>query len=162
MSGAHCVDKRSLPATWKLSNVRLGEFDLETDVDCDTVNDYFYCSYPPIDFDIASYFIHELYKPEVGNPNDIAVIRLSETVKYTNFIKPICLPNIYEDSINIEFGVVTVAGFGRTETSGYSTRLLKTEVDIVQRETCSGQYRSQNRQIYNTQICATRVNTDSW
>lgn len=87
---------------------------------------------------------------------------MTVSIDYTEFIKPVCLPIANEDNVNSDYGTVTVAGFGRTEISGYSTRQLRAEVDIVERDACSAQYRSQGRQIYDSQLCATRVNTDSW
>lgn len=163
LSAAHCVHPKSLQSTWTLSRIRLGEFDLEADVDCDKIDNFTYCAFPPIDYDIAEYFIHERYVPkEQGNPNDIALIRISEPVRYTHFIKPVCLPIAAEDNVNIDYGTVTVAGFGRTDNRGYSTKLMKAEVDIVDRDTCNAQYQFQGRTIHNTQICAGKESVDSW
>jgi hypothetical protein len=146
-----------------LTVIRLGEFDLETDIDCDQINDLHYCAPSPLDIEIAQYFIHERYEPsQQGNPHDIALIRMSLSVEYTQYIKPVCLPFANEDNVNIDYGTVLVAGFGRTETTSYSKKQMKAEVDIVNHNACSAQYRSQGRQIFGTQICASRLNTDSW
>lgn len=142
-----------------LSKVLLGEFDFATLTDCDEVNDY--CSDLPREVDIAKLITHEHYRSSVpGSPYDIAIIEMAEFVEFTNFIKPICLPMFNE--VNVDSGSFVVAGFGRTESQKFSEQMLKTEVDIVDRNECVSKYRNQGRSIYSTQICAAKGNADSW
>lgn len=85
---------------------------------------------------------------------------MAEFVEFTNFIKPICLPLLNE--VNVDYGTFVVAGFGRTESKKFSEQLLKTEVDIVDRNVCMRTYRNQGRSIHSTQICAAKGSSDSW
>lgn len=83
-----------IPTTWKLTAVRLGEWDTTTTNDCDDslVNEKV-CSDPVVDITVEEKIVHENYESNSKNQhNDIALLRLSRTVKYTDFIKPICLP----------------------------------------------------------------------
>ena len=42
---------------------------------------------------IADYFIHEQYEPdECQNAYDVALYKLAKPIKFTDAIKPICLP----------------------------------------------------------------------
>lgn len=51
------------------------------------------CSDPVVDITVEEKIVHESYEPNSKNQhNDIALLRLSRKVKYTEFIKPICLP----------------------------------------------------------------------
>jgi hypothetical protein len=88
------VNGKDLPTTWTLSHVRLGEWDINTDVDCDDsyVNEKV-CNQPPVDVAIEQKIPHENYNPQAAHQhNDIALLRLAEPVKYTAYIRPICLP----------------------------------------------------------------------
>lgn len=85
---------KKVPTTWKLNSVRLGEWDTTETRDCDDslVNEVV-CSDPVVDVTVEEKIVHESYEPNSKNQyNDIALLRLSRTVKYTDFIKPICLP----------------------------------------------------------------------
>lgn len=143
-----------------LTKVLLGEFDFSQSIDCDKVNDY--CSDPPREIDIAKIILHEDYRPRIqGSPYDIAIIKMTEFVEFSNFIKPICLPMF--DEVNVGYGSgFVVAGFGRTEGKKFSEIMLKAEVDIVERNECVRNYRPQGRLIHSTQICAAKGNSDSW
>lgn len=85
------------------------------------------------------------------------MIKLSEFVEFTDFIKPICLPTLSD-----EHGSVIVAGFGKTENQSHSKILLKAEIDIVERNECAKKYLPQGRVIRETQICAAKNNADAW
>jgi hypothetical protein len=144
-----------------VSKVRVGEFDLETESDCEEINSVYYCSFPPTDIEIERTFVHDQYSYyQPGNPHDVAIIKLKRTIEFNEFVKPICLPLNRE--INTAYGTPTVAGFGRTEDSDLSTRLKKAEVDIVENRVCAVQYQGQSRTIHSSQICAARTDTDAW
>lgn len=161
ITAAHCSDANAIPKSWKLDMVRLGELDLTTNVDCEEINSVYTCGYPPLDVKIERVIIHEQYSAQhQASPSDIGILKLSETVTFTEFIKPICLP--FDKSINVLYGTPTVAGFGRTESTDSSQRMLKTEVDIVDHNNCVNKYQSQGRTIFDSQICAMRPNSDAW
>lgn len=69
--------------------VRLGEWSTSVEVDCDGS----FCADPVKDVSIAEVIIHEKFNYKLFfTGNNIAVIRLAEKVRYSNFIRPICLP----------------------------------------------------------------------
>uniref|UniRef100_A0A182MV97 CLIP domain-containing serine protease n=1 Tax=Anopheles culicifacies TaxID=139723 RepID=A0A182MV97_9DIPT len=84
VTAAHCVS--SLPDGWKVNRVRLGEWDLATDEDCQ----YGYCNHPVMDLNVAKIIVHDEY--DVSNrttSNDIALIRFKEKVNFTDTVQPI-------------------------------------------------------------------------
>lgn len=164
LSAAHCVAKELIPFTWKLSKVRLGEWDKTSNPDCQYIDGKYQCASDSIDVDIAETFIHESY--DVSNINklhDIALLRLVSTIAFTEFVRPICLPiDTYKNIYNAEYGSATVTGFGKTEDNNTSDRMLKVEIDIVSHANCRRKYRDLGREIQNSQICAIRYNADTW
>lgn len=95
------------------TGVRLGEWDTETERDCDNGD----CSDPVVDIVVEQLIPHEGYNTNSKTQeNDIALLRLAQPVTFTDWIKPICLPtssnlrSISYDGINLE-----VAGWGKTE-----------------------------------------------
>lgn len=95
LTASHCVNGKDLPTTWTLSHVRLGEWDLSQQEDCDSsfINEKV-CSENPIDAEVEQKIPHPQYDPYGTNQhNDIALLRLTYDVHYTDFIKPICLPS---------------------------------------------------------------------
>lgn len=53
--------------------------------------------------------------------NDIALLRLSNNVAYTDWIKPICLPTSeHLRTANYENVAMSVAGWGKTENGIYN------------------------------------------
>lgn len=91
-SAAHCVAK--VPNSWKLVHVKLGEYDTATNPDCKT--DGFgdtQCNDKYKIIKVVEKIVHSGYLPNGREQhNDIALLRLETPVKYTQFIKPVCLP----------------------------------------------------------------------
>ena len=113
ITAAHCILK-NLPL-WQPKSVRLGEWDTSTVRDCDdSYFDEVICNNPPVDISIEEIIVHENYEPKSRNQhNDIALLRLSNDVQYTNFIKPICLPVEASVRNNNLTGIkLDVAGWG--------------------------------------------------
>jgi hypothetical protein len=93
LTASHCVNGKDLPPTWNLSTIRLGEWDTNSEQDCDTRYDKDACSPPVIDVVIEEKIPHPNYDPFGNNQhNDIALLRLSQDVTFSEFITPICLP----------------------------------------------------------------------
>lgn len=118
LTASHCVNSAELPKTWTLSGVRLGEWNLETETDCDTSGVGSDCADPVLDVPIEERIPHPEYGPSSEQQyNDIALLRLSRPVQFTYFIKPICLPTAAElktrSPVNEKY---VVAGWGKTET----------------------------------------------
>lgn len=76
---------------FQIKGVTLGEWDLSTEVDCEQDH----CSDPVLNVPVIERIVHKGYLPfSRSQENDIALLRLNQTVKFTSWIKPICLPNI--------------------------------------------------------------------
>lgn len=101
---------------------RLGEFDISNDTDCiQELNGQLDCADIPIDYAIEKIIPHPLYNPK--NPSkhhDLAILKLKETVKFSDFIQPICLPTKefdkglvpgYQHMVTIRFDIVFVTVF---------------------------------------------------
>lgn len=74
-----------------IKGVRLGEWDLSSERDCEEDR----CSDPVLNVPVIERIVHKKYKPfSRSQENDIALLRLNQTVKFTSWIKPVCLPNV--------------------------------------------------------------------
>lgn len=152
LTASHCVNGAAIPSDWSLTGVRLGEWDLSNDVDC-VADD---CSDPVLNVPVELKIPHESYQPRSKNQlHDIALLRLSRPVTYTNWIKPICLPKATHLRNSDFVGQsLDVSGWGKTETASQSNIKLKARVDGVALEDCSATYRRQGITLANSQICA--------
>nr|XP_034834069.1 CLIP domain-containing serine protease 2-like [Maniola hyperantus] len=150
LTAAHCI--KGLPQDWKVSHVRLGEWNTSSVVDC-FMGD---CNEPPLDVPVEDIVVHEHYAPNDGHQqNDIALLRLAYDVPFNDFVKPICLPT--DSSLarkTFEGADMEVAGWGKTETSSTSAVKLKVRVPVVSNSACSQIYKLSDRNISEKQICA--------
>ncbi|KAK4887607.1 hypothetical protein RN001_003878 [Aquatica leii] len=94
--------------------VRLGDYNLKTDADCFQIPDLddFECT------DVQEYGVENITEHPFFNKyelvNDIALIRLDQTVRFTDFVRPICLPTSEDDVM--QYGVTLyTTGFGDNE-----------------------------------------------
>ena len=144
-------------AGYKLTGVRLGEWQVSTERDCDTSTYTYNCSDPHRDFVVEKTFPHENYNPQSGNQhNDIALLRLSEKIiNFTDFIRPICL-TIDKSLRNIDLSneLMYVTGWGRTMNSAQSDIKQKVDLKGVSQGTCQVAYNLANCLIASSQICA--------
>lgn len=150
---AHCVHPQIVQRS-KLIGVRLGEFNILTNPDCDDslINEST-CNEPHIDMAVEETVVHEKYLPLSFNQhNDIALIRMSGKVSFNEFIKPICLEP--DDSESLIGHSVIVAGFGRTETALSSSVKLKVSLKVVENDKCNQVFRVEGRRLNEMQICA--------
>lgn len=98
---------------WTLSGVRLGEWDLKSDRDCEDGQ----CADPVLDIPVVERIPHEQYNPNSrAQENDIALLRLGRSITFSEWVKPICLP-IGADIAgkNYDSQPLVVAGWGKTE-----------------------------------------------
>jgi secreted trypsin-like serine protease len=138
-------------------SVRLGEWDLNTDMDCDSNGD-------DMDMDCVDTPVQDIpIEAIIPNPNhdiddtkvknDIALIRLVHECDYNFFVKPICLPLTDQlRNTNLDGFTLTVAGWGRTENTSKSNVKLKVNVNIVPLEACRLVFPSQY--LWTKQLCA--------
>jgi hypothetical protein len=160
-AAAHCVVHDLIPKNWYLTRVRLGEWDRNTNPDCQEIDNVWQCAPEFIDIKIAKVFSHEFFSSTSATRfNDIALLKLGSTVVFTEFIRPICID--LESKVDTTHGTVTAIGFGKTETWNTSQKLMKAEIDIVSHAECRRQYRSEGRQVADSQICAIKDYVDTW
>jgi secreted trypsin-like serine protease len=160
LTAAHC--QSAIPKTWKITHVRLGDWDRKTNPDCANYEGETVCNDPHVDVPIAQIIVHEQYNDYAPNKaHDIALFRLQNSVSYTDYIKPICLPEPSFRTMITSGETLEVAGFGKTETEKSSSLKLKVRVDAYSTEECLRIYTQVP--ISNNQICAGgEAGKDSW
>lgn len=151
LTAAHCCVGAIKQQRYVLESVRLGEWDTNTDTDCDRGD----CSDPALDVPVEEIIPHENYNPNSkSQENDIALLRLSQSVTYTDFIKPICLPNDSVKNKNFDGINLEVAGWGKTENVSFSNFKLKVKVPGVATERCNSVYSRHSVTLGSGQLCA--------
>lgn len=164
LTAGHCVKGETLERSVILKFVRLGEYDTSTDQDCiQEFNGQLDCAPLPIDYPIKKILPHPLYKPNEGSKHhDIAIIKLAETVIFSYYIKPICLPT-KEFKTGLSPGEEhVVTGWGKTDlfkakNDGkiiQSPIKLKVSVPYVDKETCAKAYEKEKIKLNSSQLCA--------
>ncbi|XP_017022250.1 mast cell protease 1A-like [Drosophila kikkawai] len=81
--------------------------------------------------------------------NDIALYRLARAVRYTELIRPICLPTNFNPLDNITH--LTASGWGKTEFGHMSNVLMTTTLEQHDRTKCSNTFIGT---VDMSQICA--------
>lgn len=147
-----------MPSTWELYSVRLGEWDINTNPDCELdVRGRKYCVDPHLDVLIDYVLSHPLYVPSSKDQfNDIALIRMAESVQFTDFIIPICLPLAADIRNNHFTGTsMDVAGWGVTQKDKPSSIKLKIMVNVWNITRCQKTYNTFKMPISDQyQLCA--------
>ncbi|KAJ4436622.1 hypothetical protein ANN_16753 [Periplaneta americana] len=137
--------------------VRLGEHNLDTNMDCDPYDDY--CADPVQDYEIEEAISHEefnLNHTQQRFKNDIALIRLKSKVhNYTSYIQPICLPFDIEIT-GREEKKYQIAGWGKTDfyESGGSPVLQFATVINVPIDECNNLQAKEVRNLTEKQLCS--------
>ncbi|XP_011629947.1 CLIP domain-containing serine protease 2-like [Pogonomyrmex barbatus] len=152
LTAAHCIKGKDLPTTWRLTGVRLGEYDTDTERDCvPDGDDTIVCADDPITVGVEEKIAHEEYRPQSRDQRyDIALLRLSHDVQFTTYIKAICLPSS-SASLN---GKLFVAGWGKTENRSASNVKLKLGLPLADMEQCDQTYNIAGVRLGYGQICA--------
>lgn len=157
LTASHCVNGKDIPSDWRLTGVRLGEWNTQTNPDCEIdVRGEKDCAPEHIDVGVESAIPHPLYNPGSRNQvNDIALLRLERSIAYTDFVRPICLPvNANLRSATFDGIVMDVAGWGKTENTSSSNLKLKASVSGHSIDECRSVYMRQNIILEDSQICA--------
>ncbi|EDS29227.1 transmembrane protease [Culex quinquefasciatus] len=150
MTAAHCVS--DLSDEYKLEKIRLGEWDLASDDDCDEQT---ICNDPVIDVEVEKVIMHENYTKGTFL-NDIALIKLKDAVTFSEFALPLCLPTA--DAVkdkNTDELTYTAVGWGNTEhqnkTIQYGSRYkLHVQLNGVTNDDCGKVYDN----IVPSKLCA--------
>ncbi|XP_055850341.1 serine protease easter-like [Episyrphus balteatus] len=154
---AQCIIE--LPGHSKPFRVRLGEWNTSTDKDCEVdTRGIKNCADSYIDVTIEKLIRHEKFKilSFEGPRNDIALIRLSRIVDYTDYIRPICLPldDILKESTfdghKMYFYDWEIADFGHGIEKNVKR---KAEVSVVPLNECKRLF-SHRVDIGTSQLCA--------
>src|SRR5690349_19916028 len=95
--------------------------------------------------------VHENYDRE-GVANDIALVRLVNTITNDPKVATVQLPKRSDHSISLEGKLATISGFGRTsDTSGPSQFLKWVRTTIVANENCEKVFGKAN--VRDSNIC---------
>lgn len=131
----------------------MGEYDITKQTDCDD-----YSSAPAaMRVGIEETILHEQYRDNAPNKeNDIALIRLDQDIRFSDSIRPICLPSAVaqERSAPASGTQYTVAGWGRTLRSPKSAVKQKLQVPLVDLAQCQRKYRERKVNVVDNQLCA--------
>ncbi|XP_013180462.1 PREDICTED: serine protease easter [Papilio xuthus] len=149
LTAAHCVIGEIENAVGKLKSARLGEYDIQTDVDC-IDNE---CAEPYQELPVMSAHPHPGFVDgKINREDDIAIVRFAQRARYTYFVQPICLvdPNLRL----AEGSDVYVAGWGKTLLGTRSPVKLKLGMPIFNRSKCFEKYKKVGAELTEKQICA--------
>ncbi|XP_077300247.1 CLIP domain-containing serine protease HP8-like isoform X2 [Arctopsyche grandis] len=154
LTAAHCV--ADLKST-VLANVRVGEHDVNTKVDCEGPDDDRRCATAQ-DILIESVFFHPEYN-RIRIQNDIALIKLKTPIDFSkDNVFPICLPISKElGNLKLDGLEVKIAGWGITENKTDSNVLLQVQVPVVTHHQCVEAYSRKKYSLpiaNHKQICA--------
>lgn len=157
LTAAHCITNLK---TKTLTTVRLGEYDIKMDKDCEThFEGDTLCADPVQDFTVDEIIPHSKYSIKTFE-NDIGLLRLNRDANISvDSVKPVCLP-IAPAVRNTDLKKVIVTGWGRTENSFQSNVLLKVDLPIMAPQECQQRYSQPPimATITDKQICAGGVN----
>ncbi|XP_045474779.1 phenoloxidase-activating factor 3-like isoform X2 [Harmonia axyridis] len=149
LSAAHCVLKT-------LIGVRLGEYDILSNEDCDQLT--YYCNPPSQDFYIDTIVIPSSFDQKSDHINDIALIRLSGKADISRVnVRPICLP--LEGNKNFQHEMFIISGWGSNKTGERSRFLMKAEVPMLPLSLCQKLYANFN--LNSKHLCAGGKEEDS-
>ncbi|KAF5308089.1 hypothetical protein FQR65_LT00631 [Abscondita terminalis] len=105
--------------------VKLGEYNTNKSVSCESTQNLEDCTDPVLDLPIEE--IIRDGKPSNG-PYDFALLRLNETISYSDYIRPICLPIDRSNHPNLHSFVIS--GWGASSNVGVpKKRLIYNQVE---------------------------------
>ncbi|XP_076032443.1 phenoloxidase-activating factor 1-like [Oratosquilla oratoria] len=153
LTAAHCIDT-SFTGGRQLARVRLGEHNLNTSPDCQTLaNGRRTCANPEQDFTPENIIRHPDFLQRGSVSDDIALVRLNREVTFTNAIRPICIPPANHNIENfLGDRLATAAGWGLTSNdfSSQSPVLLGVQLPYIARSVCNPTF---NNELVAGQIC---------
>jgi len=132
--------------------VRVAEYDLRNKTACDGHGKCI----TEQEYEIEKSIKHEKYGKKCAR-NDIALLKLKESITFSKYVSTVCLP------IDIELDKsqnLTTAGFGMTEDVILSDVMLKTEVFVVNHKQCIEDYKNPkiNFTVDQGHLCARGFN----
>uniref|UniRef100_A0AAG5CW86 Peptidase S1 domain-containing protein n=1 Tax=Anopheles atroparvus TaxID=41427 RepID=A0AAG5CW86_ANOAO len=156
LSAAHCYSqprKALLPTQYR---VRLGDWDLNIDKDCQYVDGAQVCNeYPPVEIPVRTIVNHRLYEPKRRDfLHDIALLRLARPVEYGALISPVCMPSwsrqVPQEIVGQDF---TATGWGKTHAFMALQRKLKIGMSGLNMTVCMRAYKMTAPEVPQVQLC---------
>ncbi|MGH0125494.1 UNVERIFIED_CONTAM: hypothetical protein FKN15_054591 [Acipenser sinensis] len=119
LTAAHCMNQT------KYFTVVLGEFDTRKEESQEMTHR------------VEKVLIHNRYVQKTNN-NNIALVKLKEPIKFSQYIIPACLPNReFAEQVLMNQPFAQISGFGRVHERGrQSSKLQKLNVPYVDRHVC--------------------------
>ncbi|XP_064618831.1 trypsin-like [Lineus longissimus] len=107
---------------------------------------------------ISRIIVHPKYN-SFTSKHDIALLKLSRPVAFSNEIQPVCLPDANDASVEWKTGLdlkCTATGWGNTKGTGSNDPLRQVTVPMIARQTCaeSAYYGSQFDYRGKSMVCA--------
>uniref|UniRef100_A0A6P4EYA8 Serine protease easter-like n=1 Tax=Drosophila rhopaloa TaxID=1041015 RepID=A0A6P4EYA8_DRORH len=153
ITAAHCLTGRIEREIGPLASVRLGEHDTRTAVDCPAGGGSCAPEVQRLGFDEIR--AHEGYSEQSKNQvHDIGLIRLERNVRYSDNIRPICLPSSVGPEARQVGQQFTVAGWGRTLKMARSPIKQKVTLNYVDPAKCRQRFSQIKIAVESTQLCA--------
>ncbi|XP_058981227.1 uncharacterized protein LOC101898442 [Musca domestica] len=151
LTAAHCVARMT---SWDVAamTVHLGDYNIRTDYEVQHISRRVKRLVRHKGFDFST--LH----------NDIAILTLSEPVKFTKEIQPICLPTSPTQQRSSYSGqIATVAGWGSLRENGPQPSILqKVQIPIWNNAECAAKYgRAAPAGIIESMVCAGQAAKDS-
>ncbi|NWI99335.1 TMPSC protease, partial [Crypturellus undulatus] len=138
LSAAHCVLQRRDPFFWRavIGVHNLQKYDKHT-----------------TKRSIRNITIHPKFRKETFE-NDIALFKLDSSVRYNDYIQPICLPSAHL-YLSFDNGTACyISGWGRLAEKGKTSNVLQeAQVDIIPFDSCNA-FDSYGGMINRDMICA--------
>ncbi|XP_064116672.1 CLIP domain-containing serine protease B4-like [Macrobrachium nipponense] len=146
-TAAHCVvSYQNSPSQIDLS---LGDWDLTTTSEGRSIK-----------AKVSKVTVHPRYCRST-HQNDLAVLKLTEKVEYTDRIRPICLPTT---DINVEDQLAIVSGWGRNEAAKLQSQLHYFQATVIKNSVCDQRWNSNGTArgfIVSSMMCMDSSSGDS-
>lgn len=158
ITAAHCAYRGILHEHLA---VRLGEFNVITDVDC--LNHTTFgeeCSDPVQEYSVEEVILHPGYNLRAGK-NDIALLRLSTNVQYSEYVRPICMPSSKQSGLNEEVQLTASGWRQEIDDVPPVVRKMKFAARWLPIDECTKLYKNSRKQPTNDHVCAVEVRETS-
>lgn len=156
LTAAQCLRLRTSSAV----AVRLGEYNIQHDMDCVKFSELDECSNPVEDVGIEKIIKHPQYNRRLGL-NDMALLRLNRNIPFTDYIRPICLPDAQTKFAKVG-DTMTLSGFGRIDADDkYAIIKKKILSRLISNEQCHKEFTlidsSAHRRVTNNIMCTKKL-----
>ncbi|XP_072930056.1 phenoloxidase-activating factor 3-like [Epargyreus clarus] len=132
LTAAHCVEVA------RLNLVRVGDYDIQQEVDCEGQGPTLLCEDQFQDISIDETIIHENYSSNGRVTNDIALLRLSTPIDFSHKnAAPVCLPTTTEMREKSLTGEEAIVSGWEIKTNGTPSKMLKMKTPIRKNDQCS-------------------------